>query len=80
MTQLVGEVDIQLNSALEENEVFKQRLGMTTEESVDLSEIRHKKNVELEQLKSINRDLSQEVNTHYSSVLGMVLPVQLVRF
>ena len=61
LTQLVGEVDIQLNTALEENEVLKQRLGMTSEESVDLSELRHKKNVELEQLKSINRDLSQEV-------------------
>lgn len=61
LTQLIGEVDIQLNTALEENEVLKQRLGMTTEESVDVSELRHKKNVELEQLKNINRDLSQEV-------------------
>lgn len=63
LTQLVGEVDIQLNTALEENEVLKQRLGMSTEESVDVSELRHKKNVELEQLKNINRDLSQEVKT-----------------
>ena len=63
LTQLVGEVDIQLNTALEENEVLKQRLGMSTEESVDVSELRHKKNVELEELKNINRDLSQEVNT-----------------
>lgn len=63
LTQLVGEVDIQLNTALEENEVLKQRLGMSTEETVDVSELRHKKNVELEQLKNINRDLSQEVKT-----------------
>ena len=63
LTQLVGEVDIQLNTALEENEVLKQRLGMTSDESVDVSELRHKKNVELDQLKNINRDLSQEVST-----------------
>ena len=63
LTQLVGEVDIQLNTALEENEILKQRLGMSTEESVDVSELRHKKNVELKQLKNINRDLSQEVKT-----------------
>lgn len=63
LTQLIGEVDIQLNTALEENEVLKQRLGMSTEETVDVSELRHKKNVELEQLKNINRDLSQEVKT-----------------
>ena len=67
MTQLVGEVDIQLNAALEENEALKQKLGMTAEESVDLSELRHKKNVELEELKNINRDLSQEVNSHTCS-------------
>ena len=58
---MVGEIDIQLNTALEENEVLRQRLGITEEESVDVSELRHKKNMELEQLKNINRDLSQEV-------------------
>ena len=61
LTQLVGEVDIQLNTALEENEALKQKLGMSTDESVDLSELRHKKNVQLEELKNMNRDLSQEV-------------------
>ena len=61
LTQLVGEVDIQLNTALEENEALKQKLGMTSEDSVDLSELRHKKNVQLEQLQNMNRDLSQEV-------------------
>ena len=58
---MVGEIDIQLNTALEENEVLRQQLGITGEESVDVSELRHKKNMELEQLKNINRDLSQEV-------------------
>ena len=58
---MVGELDIQLNTALEENEVLRQRLGVAGEESIDLSELRHKKNMELEQLKKINRDLSQEV-------------------
>ena len=61
LTQLVGEVDIQLNTALEENEALKQKLGMSTDELVDLSELRHKKNIQLEELKSMNRDLSQEV-------------------
>ena len=61
LTQLVGEVDIQLNTALEENEALKQKLGMSTDDSVDLSELRHKKNVQLEELKNMNRDLSQEV-------------------
>ena len=61
LTQMVGELDIQLNTALEENEVLRQRLGVAGEESIDLSELRHKKNMELEQLKKINRDLSQEV-------------------
>ncbi|XP_065911878.1 centrosomal protein of 290 kDa-like isoform X3 [Dysidea avara] len=62
LTQMVGELDIQLNTALEENEVLRQRLGVAGEESIDLSELRHKKNMELEQLKKINRDLSQEVH------------------
>ena len=61
LTQLVGEVDIQLNTALEENEALKQKLGMSTDDSADLSELRHKKNVQLEELKNMNRDLSQEV-------------------
>ena len=61
LTQLVGEVDIQLNTALEENEALKQKLGMSTDDSVDLLELRHKKNVQLEELKNMNRDLSQEV-------------------
>lgn len=68
LTQLVGEVDIQLNTALEENEALKQKLGMTSEESVDLSELRHKKNAQLEELKNMNSDLSQEVQFHYCSV------------
>jgi len=71
---MVGELDIQLNSALEENEVFRQRLGIAGEESIDLSELRHKKNMELEQLQNINRDLSQEV-LYFLCVLCVGCPV-----
>ena len=57
VTDLSAEVDV----AYEENEVLRQRLGLSQDEEVDLRELRHKKNVEIEQLRAAKRLLEDQV-------------------
>lgn len=47
---------------LEENEEFRHRLGLTSKTSIDLSNIRHLRSIELEQTKSLNETLKTEID------------------
>ena len=50
-----------MDTAYEENEVLRNRLGLSVGEEVDLSQLRHRKNVEIEQLRAVNRELDKQV-------------------
>ena len=58
----MNSLENQLNQLGEENEALRDQLGLGGDESVDLSQLRLKRNVEMEQLRSMNRMLEKEVN------------------
>ena len=53
-----------MDTACEENEVLRNKLGLSAGEEVDVSHLRHRKNVEIEQLRAVNRELDKQVRTY----------------
>ena len=51
----MNSLENQLNQLGEENEALRDQLGLGGDDSVDLSQLRLKRNVEMEQLRSMNR-------------------------
>ena len=75
LTEEVNHLSAQVDTAYEENEVLRNRLGLSAGEEVDLSHLRHRKNVEIEQLRALNRELDKQVLTPRPS--SACLPSQL---
>ena len=61
LTEEVNHLSAQVDAAYEENEVLHSRLGLPAGEEVELSQFRHRKNVEIEQLRAVNRELDKQV-------------------
>eukprot|EP01135_Chromosphaera_perkinsii_P004075 Nk52_evm6s268 gene=Nk52_evmTU6s268 len=61
LTKTVNKLESDLQDLFEENEELRRRLGMDPHTPVDVSELRYRKNVELEQLRSVNRVLEKDV-------------------
>ncbi len=61
LTQHVNRLENQQNRLSEENEALRDQLGLGMEDSVDLSELRAKRNAETERLRTMNRMLENEV-------------------
>lgn len=64
LTEEVNHLSAQVDTACEENEVLRNRLGLSPGDEVDVSHLRHRKNVEIEQLRAVNRELEKQVRTH----------------
>lgn len=64
LTEEVNYLSAQVDTACEENEVLRNRLGLSPGDEVDVSHLRHRKNVEIEQLRAVNRELEKQVRTH----------------
>jgi centrosomal protein CEP290 len=55
-------VEIQLNDLNDENDDYRQQLGLGPREQIDLSEYRKKKNVRQQEDRALNHVLQKEVN------------------
>ncbi|ELU00323.1 hypothetical protein CAPTEDRAFT_217708, partial [Capitella teleta] len=61
LTQYINRVEMQLNDLNDENDDYRQRLGLGVREEVDLSEYRKKKNVRQQEDRALNHVLQKEI-------------------
>jgi centrosomal protein CEP290 len=61
-TEEVNSLNNDLDTVCEENEVLRRRLGLSNEEEIDIKDIKHRKNVEIERLRAVNRELEKQVS------------------
>ena len=61
LTSQVNELESQLNELHDENDALRQKFGIELDQSVDLSQYRYRRNVEVEQQKAVNRVLKKEI-------------------
>eukprot|EP00050_Salpingoeca_kvevrii_P022999 m.136149 g.136149 ORF g.136149 m.136149 type:complete len:2171 (+) comp9899_c1_seq4:74-6586(+) len=62
LTREINSMDKQLGELSDENEELRRRCGLDPSSSVDLAGLRHRRNVELEQLRAMNRLLSKDID------------------
>eukprot|EP00912_Choanoflagellata_sp_UC4_P000234 UC4_evm2s146 len=63
LLQEVSNQDSQLQVLSEVNDELRRRLGLEEDQSVDVSELRLKRKVEIERLKALNRQLSRDIES-----------------
>ena len=61
LTGHVNKLESQLNELHDENDALRQKLGIELDQSIDLTQYRYRRNVEVEQQKAVNRVLKKEV-------------------
>ncbi|KAJ3289656.1 hypothetical protein HK104_007316 [Borealophlyctis nickersoniae] len=62
LTQRVNDLEAQVGDILEENDELRRRLGITDRTSLDLTNLRHIRAVELEQARGLNLQLQKEID------------------
>jgi len=61
LTQYINRCEIQMNELYDEAEELRERLGLDPKEPINLSDIRHKKAIHLQQDRALNRVLHKEI-------------------
>ncbi|KAJ3039732.1 hypothetical protein HDV00_011964 [Rhizophlyctis rosea] len=62
LTEKTNDLQCQIDELLEENEELRRRLGIDTSIKIDLSLLRSKRAIELEQAQSLNMELQKEID------------------
>lgn len=64
LTQYINRVELQLNDVNDENDGYRDRLGLGPREQLDLAEYRKKKNMRMQEDRALNQILQKEVCFH----------------